>query len=52
MRLKSKTFFLHSIIDSETVKPVFDGKPRGFFLRFLKSRAFFGLVRLNLIILL
>lgn len=51
MRLKSKTFFCIQIIDSETVKPVFDGKPRGFFAVF-KIEGFFGLVRLNLIILL
>ena len=40
MRLKSKAFFAIQIIDSETVKPVFDGKPRGFFAVF-KIEGFF-----------
>lgn len=47
MRLKSKAFFRHSNIDSETVKPVFDGKPRGFFAVF-KIEGFFGSVRFKL----
>lgn len=48
---KQSRFSAFKFIAHEMIKPVFDGKPRGFFA-VIKIEGFFGLVRLNLIILL
>lgn len=48
---KQSLFPAFKFIAHEMIKPVFDGKPRGFFAVF-KIEGFFGLVHLNLIILL